>query len=104
VFFDRDVEVTCSTEFFLELFDSRAFFFNALSDCIWHGDGPVDVVAFLWRSDMESVKDGFSFLWVLRFLGQAVIKQNVAGLALNVRNTIPRDVGHLNEVRVGGLG
>jgi len=52
---------------------------------------------------MESVENSLSLLGVLGFLGKSVIKEDIASFALNITNSISRDVGHLDEVSVGAF-
>lgn len=53
---------------------------------------------------MESVHDSLSFLGVFGLLSESVIEENVTSLALNITDSISRNVGHLDEVGVGTLG
>jgi hypothetical protein len=53
---------------------------------------------------MQSVHDGGFFAWVLSFLGESVVKQDVTCLGLDVTDAIARGVGHLDQIGIGFLG
>ena len=84
----REVEVTGASELFLELLNGGSCFLDSLDYSFWDEDGTVDVVSLLGLGDMKSVQDSFLLLWVLSLLSESVIKQDVTGLALDVRDSV----------------
>lgn len=53
---------------------------------------------------MDSVQNGLLLLGVLGLLGQSMVEQDVACLALNISDSISRHIRHLNEISVCFLG
>ena len=84
----RDVEVTGASELFLELLNGGSCFLDTLDYSFWDENGTVDVVSLLGLGDMKSVQDSFLLLGVLSLLSESVIKQDVTGLALDVRDSV----------------
>jgi ABC-type antimicrobial peptide transport system permease subunit len=104
VLFDGNMEVTSTTEFFLELDDSGTSLLNALVDGVGDNLGASLVVSLLGLSNVESVEDCLSFLWILCFLSKSMIQQDVTSLCFNIFNTVLGQVRHLDEVGVCSFG
>ena len=88
MFFGWDVEVARTSILFLELLDCWTLLFDALEHSIGNVRWPVDVVALLGLGNMEPVHDSFVLLWVLSFLSETMVEQDVASLALHISDSI----------------
>jgi len=49
---------------------------------------------------MESVHNHLRFLGVLSFLGKSVVKEDVAGLNLNISDTFSVGITHLDQISI----
>jgi len=100
VLFDRNVESSGATELLLHLLDGGSSLFESLQDSLRHECISCNIVSLLGSSNVKSVKDSLGLLGILCFLGQSMVKKNIASFDFDVFNSILGDVRHLDQVRV----
>jgi hypothetical protein len=74
VLLNRNVKDTSSTEFLLELFDSRSNLLDSINNGLGDSVRSIDIVAFLRLSNVKSVENSLSFLGILGFLSKSMIE------------------------------
>jgi hypothetical protein len=100
----RDVELTGTSELFLELLDGGSLLLDTVDDGLGHECLAHNVVALLRLRNMQLSHDGLSLLGVLGLQRKSMVNEDVARSSLDVGNTITGLVTHLDHVGVGLLG
>ena len=98
------MEVTSSAEFLLKFEDGGTLLFDVLAHAVGHILGSRLIITLFRFSNMETVKNCLSFLWILCFLGETVIQQDITSLCFDCFNSLFSDVGHLDKVCIWDLG
>mmetsp|Transcript_35797 Transcript_35797/g.54860 ORF Transcript_35797/g.54860 Transcript_35797/m.54860 type:complete len:314 (-) Transcript_35797:574-1515(-) len=100
----RDVELASTSVLLLEFLDGRSSLLGALDDSLGDCDVSHFVVSLLRLRHVELAHDALGLLGILRFLSEAMIQEDVAGLGFHVVDSVSTDVTHLDQIGVGLLG
>ena len=97
---NRDVEVSSSTEFFLEFLDGRSGPLYPINDSLWNIYRSFDIITLFRLRYVEPIHDRLFLFGVLGLLGQPVVQQDVTRFSFHILNTVARDVRHLDQVSI----
>ena len=99
-----DVELTGTSELFLELLDGGSLLLDTVDDGLRQESLAHNVVALLRLRNMQLSHNGLSLLGVLGLQRESMVNENVACSSLDIGDTISGLVTHLDHVGVGLLG